>query len=187
MIIIKPITIPFKELLDKFETDDIESLLSSFQCTQERFIEDFVQKKCMQSELMGDTKSYFILDEDKSGLRILGYYALTLKVIYLAEISGNKAKKLHQKEKTDLHIPTYYIAILAKNDPYKDIIKGSCILESALATIQTAAKKVGGRVVWVEAKKEHAGVINFYQENGFTEFQVEEQDDGFYSHLLKTV
>lgn len=187
MVIIKPIAIPFKELLEEFEQGDIESLLNSFQCARECFIEDFVQNKCIQSETMGDTKSYFILDQDDNGLRVLGYYALTLRVIHLAEISGKKAKKLHQKEKTDLHIPTYYIAILAKNDLYREVIDGSSILESALTTIQDAANKVGGRVVWVEAKKEHAGVIDFYQKNGFTEFQVEEQHDGLYSHLLKTV
>jgi len=187
VINIKPIAIPFRELLEEFTRDDIESLLDGFKCSRESFIEGFVRDKCVHSENMGDTKSYFILDENSDDLCILGYYALTLKVIYLAEISGGKAKKLHQKEKTNLYIPTYYIALLAKNDTYKESIEGKYVLESALATIQTAAQSVGGRVVWVEAKKEHRGVVEFYQNNGFTEFQVEEQSDGFYSHLLKIV
>jgi len=187
VIKINPIAILFRELLEEFTEEEVDTILESFKCRQETFIENFVQQKSKHSEKMGDTKSYFILDENNTDLCVLGYYALTLKVIHLEDISSKKAKSLHLKETKDQYIPTYYIALLAKNDMYKDEIDGKSILDSALATIQNAAQNVGGRVVWVEAKKQNEGVVNFYQQNGFKEFQVELQPDGQYSHLLKIV
>ncbi|WP_406657919.1 hypothetical protein V7O62_05005 [Methanolobus sp. ZRKC2] len=187
MIYIDPIAIPFRELLSEFSEEEIGLMIKSFTCSREPFIEDFVQNKCIHAEKMGDTKSYFILDNDSQDLEVLGYYALTLKVICLKEVSKKKAKLLHLSDTVNQYIPTYYIAILAKNDQYKDNIEGSKILHSALEMIQNASDFVGGRVVWVEAKKQHPGVTKFYEENGFKEFQEEEQEDGLYSHLLKVI
>ncbi len=184
MIIIKPITIPLGELLNEFPEHKLSNALERFVCSREPFIEDFIKNKSIHSEKMGDIKSYFILDSDREEFCILGYYALTLKVMYLKKLSGKKAKKLHLLKNEDNYIPTYYIALLAKNDAYCDKIKGCDILDSALQKIGEASKHVGGRVVWVEAKM-NKGVIDFYTNNGFKEFQVEEQEDGHYSHLLK--
>ena len=97
MTIIKPITIPLDELLNKFTEDELSNALESFSCTRESFIEDFVKNKSVHSEKMGEDKSYFILDSDRKEFCILGYYALTLKVIHLKKLSGKKAKQLHLK------------------------------------------------------------------------------------------
>jgi hypothetical protein len=184
---IDPITIPLRELRNQFKDEDISAKLQSFHCCREEFIENYVRNKSVHAEIMGDVKSYLILDTESTDLCILGYYALTLKVIHLRNISGSKAKCLHLKKKEDHYIPTYYIALLAKNDIYKESITGNDILNSALATIQNASLSVGGRAVWVEAKKENQGVVDFYQQNEFKEFQQEEQHDGIYLHLIKTV
>ncbi|WP_048063285.1 hypothetical protein [Methanococcoides burtonii] len=174
-------------MLDQLEEDEVLGMLENFDCRRETFIEDFVKNKSIHSEKMGNTKSYFILDGNRDELCILGYYALTLKVICLPELTKKQAKKLHLKNPEDKYLPTYYIALLAKNDTYKDQIKGKNILNSALNKIGEAVKCVGGRAVWVEAKKKNDGVFNFYTSNGFQEFQVEEQEDGQYSHLLRVV
>ena len=159
MIYIDPITIPFRELLAELPEREVNSMLQSFTCNREPFIENFVRNKSKHTEKMGDTKSYFILDNDGGSLQILGYYALTLKVICLKQMSKKEAKKLHLRSNSEnQYIPTYYIALLAKNDKYKEKIEGKKLLYSALEMIQSASETVGGRVVWVEAKKQHGGV-----------------------------
>ena len=155
-------------MLTELPEEKINSMLQSFECRREPFIEDFVRNKSRHSEKMGDTKSYFILDNDCESIQVLGYYALTLKVICLEEMSKKEAKKLHLRDNSEKqYIPTYYIALLAKNDRYKDGIEGKRILFSAMEMIQSASEMVGGRVVWVEAKKQHGAVTAFYEMNGF--------------------
>ncbi|MCG7848192.1 MAG: hypothetical protein MIO93_03310 [ANME-2 cluster archaeon] len=139
---------------------------------------------------MGTSKSYFIVDIDRTDenyICFLAYYSLALKVICLKEELSGKKRGLINAQKGQKAVPTYYIAQLAKNDKYKDEIFGDEILESALDIINKAAKFVGGRIVWVEAKAENEGVVKFYQKNGFKELQREEQDDGVYCHLIKRI
>ena len=158
MIIINPICISCQDLLKEYSEEEIKTIVSSFSCPREPFIEDFVQQKCIHAEKMGNTRSYFIFDADDFAL--LGYYALTLKILHLKKISKKKAKALHLPDNVNQSLPTYYIGLLAKNETYKDQIEGKYILENALDIIETAADYVGGRVIWLEAKKCNQGVMN---------------------------
>ena len=168
----------------------LSKMLQHFCCEREPFIEDFVRNKTIQSEKLGTSKSYFIIDIDrcdKNYICILAYYSLALKVICLKKEISGKNRDLMKVQKTQKVYPAYYIAQLAKNDEYKDEMHGNEILESALDPIIKAAKCVGGRIVWVEAKYENKGVVKFYQNNGFKELQKEEQNDGIYCHLIKRI
>lgn len=191
MIIINFISIPFSEMVKTLNEEIIDDMLKMFCCRREPFIETFIKEKIFSAEEMGSTKSYFILDEDRSDSNTLcavGYYALSLKVLVINKgMSKKKVKALHLMDNED-HIPTYYIALLAKNDKYEKEIQGKEIINCAMSTIIEAVKCVGGRVVWVEAKNKNKKVVDFYINNGFKEFQQELQDDGeVYSHLLKIV
>ncbi len=185
--------ISFTELKENLNKKDLVcSMLESFRCAREPFIENFVRTKVPHSEETGSSKSYFIIDKDRSDtshICVLAYYCLALKVMCITkEISGNDVKRLKLKDKTQKHVPTYYIAQLAKNDTYKEDIEGKDILNSAISTVLKAVKFVGGRVVWAEAKKENSGVMQFYLNNGFTELQTERQEDNkVYSHLIRIV
>ena len=192
MVIINPIVIPFRELNETLREDLISEMLESFRCGREPFIENFVRTKVPHSEETGSSKSYFIIDQDRSDTRnicILAYYCLALKVMCITkEITGKDVQRLKLRNKTQKHVPTYYIAQLAKNDIYQDEIIGKDILDSAISSILKAVKFVGGRVVWAEAKRENSGVMQFYLNNGFTELQTEKQEDNkIYSHLVRIV
>lgn len=191
MIIINLILMPFSELIKSLDKKIIDDMLENFYCERESFIEDFIKRKSYHAETMGSSKSYFILDEDRSDsdhLCALGFYALSLKVWVLKkDISKNNLKKLHLQNKYENHISTYYIALLGKNDIYRKEINGKQIIDCAINTIIEAIKCVGGRVTWVEARKKNQKVIDFYINNGFKVFQTELQDDEEYSHLIRIV
>lgn len=194
MVTINPITIPFSELIKSAEKGQIDKgtlaeLLQNFSCKREPFIENFVRNSCYQAEIMRSSKSYFILDEDQPDfLCALGFYSLSLKVFYTSnDISKKKLEKLGIRKK-EASKAAYYIALLAKNDAYKDEIEGNIILESAMGKIVEAMRRVGGKIVWVEAKKKNQAVIDFYSTNGFDEFYTEKQEDGeHYSHLINFI
>ncbi len=194
MININLITIPLSELIKSVDNgvvdkETLDCMLKSFSCEREPFIENFIRKSSIQAEIMRSSKSYFILNEDQRDyLRAFGFYSLSLKVFYISNGISKKRKEKLGVKNNQTHIATYYIALLAKNDTYKEKIEGKLILDSAMGKIAKAMKHVGGRITWVEAKKKNRKVIDFYIDNGFKEFQNEKQEDGeYYSHLLKII
>ena len=61
------------------DEDHLSEMLQHFCCERELFIEDFVRNKTIQSEKLGTSKSYFIIDIDrcdKHYICILAYYSL---------------------------------------------------------------------------------------------------------------
>jgi hypothetical protein len=163
-------------------------MLEDFSCKREPFIENFIRRSCYQAEIMRSSKSYFILDEDeKDCLRALGFYSLALKAFYINEGMSNKKKKKLGVKDNQPYIATYYIGLLAKNEKYSKEIEGKLILDSAMGKIAEAMRHVGGKVTWVEAKKKNQKVIDFYINNGFQEFQTEQQEEGEHSHLAKII
>lgn len=187
MINIDLVCISGQDILNEYSEDVVSSFLSTFSCPLEPFIEEFVQNKCISAEKIGKTRSYFIIDFENKQPLLLGYFALTLKILYLKQISKKKASSLHLSGNTEQRIPAYYIALLAKNQTYKDQIDGKVILDNAVNIIETAADHVGNHAIWLEAKKQNAGVMAFYLSNKFKEFQEETQDDGTYSHLVRKI
>jgi hypothetical protein len=194
MISINLITVPLSELIKSVDNGEIDKdtlkyMLETFSCKKEPFIENFIRKSSTQAEIIRSSKSYFILDEDQRDyLCALGFYSLSLKVFYISNSISKKKKEKLGVTDNQTHIATYYIALLAKNDTYKEKIEGKLILDSAMGKIVEAMKHVGGKITWVEARKKHQKVIDFYMNNGFKDFQTEEQEDGeYYSHLLKII
>ena len=63
-------------------------------------------------------------------------------------------------------MPAFLIGQLAKNDFFKNELKGSELINQALAIIRMAQEHVGGRVVVADCKSE-LKLKQFYLDNGF--------------------
>ena len=76
----------------------VERIIGSFLCEKNKDIDFFLKNKALLFQRKNKAKTYFILDEDELNggiFNILGYFALSTKVLHLPEeLSKNQRKKI---------------------------------------------------------------------------------------------
>lgn len=175
---------PLGELLLQAKTqEDIQKLtdlLSSFSCSQDKDIEDFLHNRSIDFERVNKSRTYILCDNDilrkEDRLVILGYFSVALKVLNLKEDVSNQTRKkldgISAKLRGDVinAFPCYLIGQLAKNSiiPHEQSIGGAELIEQAISVIRSAEKLVGGRCVLIECH-DNPKLVRFYNDNGFKE------------------
>ena len=167
--------------MQDMEDKELDSLLSSFSCAQDKDIEDFLHNKAVQFERLSKSRTYLVFDEDElkdvntANLTVCGYFALALKVMRVPEELSNRARKeldgysgkIHGKRIKDF--PCYLIGQLARNSNISaDVLKGKELISMAHDVISVAVHAVGGRYAMIECK-DNQKLINFYSANGYQE------------------
>lgn len=100
-------------------------------------------------------------------LNVLGYFALSTKVLHLPEdLTNSQRKKIDGLYTNISEISTFLIGQLAKNDLNKNRISGDEILQYAFDYISEASEIVGGRIILVELK-DNEFLKTFYSKNKF--------------------
>lgn len=149
----------------------------------------FLRDKAVSFEVLSKARTYLVVDGDQADdpdiqlkdLRILGYFALALKVLSIPDSFSNRKRKeldgLSAKLRGEVikDIPCYLIGQLARNDKASsEELTGKQLLEMAFSVIQNSVDAVGGRIVMVECRDEES-LVSFYQDNDFV--VVAEQSD----------
>ena len=176
-----PVIVPYRKFAQFSDEVKLKNTLRSFYCLKDPDIEDFVRNKMGRFEDKSICRSYLILDRkynDNENFYILGFFALSLKILYVDQ------KKLSNRQKRDMNllkdqdgIPSYFIAQLGKNDMFKYNFRGNYLLNEAVNIVYKCIEMLGGTIVWLEANKGAAYVTNFYKDYGFIELQSELQED----------
>ncbi|WP_235272239.1 hypothetical protein [Methanosarcina mazei] len=176
-----PIVVSYRQLTQA-DKGKVDRTLSSFYCSKDLDIQDFVRHKMERFDDKSICRSYLILDRENSddeNFCILGFFALALKILTVDQ------NKLNRKQKRDMNllreqegIPSYFIAQLGKNDMFKYNFKGKYLLDEAVNIVYDCIGLLGGTIVWLEANKEADSVVKFYKNNKFIELQSEMQEDG---------
>lgn len=176
-----PIVVSYRQLTQA-DKGKVDRTLSSFYCSKDLDIQDFVRHKMERFDDKSICRSYLILDRENSddeNFCILGFFALALKILTVDQ------NKLNSKQKRDMNllreqegIPSYFIAQLGKNDMFKYNFKGKYLLDEAVNIVYDCIGLLGGTIVWLEANKEADSVVKFYKDNKFIELQSEMQEDG---------
>ena len=109
-----------------------------------------------------DNTRTFVLEDDRDGSYIIGFYTLTMTPIDLKALP-DKLQKKHQSSTSG-----GLIARLAVDDRYKRKGFGEWLLIDALRKLLAASDSVAFPVVIVDAKD---GAKNFYERYGFQVFQ----------------
>ena len=116
-------------------------------------------------------------------ISILGYFALSLKVLILPDKMSVRARKEIDGYRGKIRgvpireIPCFLIGQLAKNSNIEPTeITGKMLLEEAYAVIYSAMESIGGRYIMVECQ-DNEKLLNFYKNNGFDEFLREPEGD----------
>ncbi|MCC4765357.1 hypothetical protein FXW07_01535 [Methanosarcina sp. DH1] len=177
-----PIVVSYKQLTEFADKDKVNRTLSSFYCSKDPDIQDFVRCSMDKFDDKSICRSYLILDRknsDDENFCVLGFFALALKILRVDQ------SKLSRKQKKDMNllreqegIPSYFIAQLGKNDIFKYNFKGKYLLDEAVNIVYDCIGLLGGTIVWLEANKEADSVVKFYKDYGFIELQSELQEDG---------
>lgn len=86
-------------MIDVVPVKQLAGTLSSFKCTKDADIQDFLQNKSLEYENRGWCSTYILANEERleqeGTLFVDGYFTLSNKVIRLSEtISSRKKKKL---------------------------------------------------------------------------------------------
>lgn len=148
----------------------VERIIGSFLCEKNKDIDFFLKKKALLFQRKNKAKTYFILDEDELNrgiFNILGYFALSTKVLHLPEeLSKNQRKKIDGLYTSVSEISTFLIGQIAKNDYNNSKITGDEILKYACYYILQASSIIGGRIVLVELVN-NSKLIDFYNKNDF--------------------
>lgn len=117
------------------------------------------------------------LSDDKTEKYLVGYFAIAPKYIRVLKdsVSNNLSKKLNKhgnynSDTKDYIVVAPLIGQLGKNytDGNDFLIYGSDLLQMAIEKVKEVQKEIGGRFVFLECE-DKTKLINFYQENGFTE------------------
>ena len=164
----------------------LQDILSSFSCTQDADIENFLHTKAEEFESVSKARTYLVCDEEKmrqGEICILGYFTLALKVLILPDNLSVRARKEIDGYRGKIHgmpireVPCYLIGQLARNSNVeKGAISGKELLEEACAVIEPAITAVGGRYVMIECH-DNRHLLAFYKKNGFEEFWKEPLGD----------
>lgn len=173
------------ELLLQAETrEDIQNLmdlLSSFSCSQDKDIEEFLHNRAIEFERINKARTYLACDNNAlltdGKFVILGYFSVSLKVLEFSDDLSNRKRKTLDGLSSKLHgkvirsIPCYLIGQLAKNSniPYELSVNGADLINCAISIIHSAEALVGGRYALIECRNK-SKLLKFYTENRFELF-----------------
>ena len=170
------------DLLDEKGEDFVEKILSSFSCPINQDIEDFLIKKSIIFEKQSISRTYLIFTSHKDENVLVGQYTITAKPLRVS--AKNLTYKLrrvinrfgvYSTEEKGYELSAYLIAQLSKNfsKNYDKLISGDDLLNMACEKVKEAQRLAGGKIVYLECE-EKPRLLEFYQRNGFKEFQKRE-------------
>lgn len=181
------------------EDKKLQQLLSSFSCTQDPDIEFFLHNQALEFERLSKSRTYLLLNQDEmlekdfSELIVYGYISVALKVVTVPETVSNRVRKeldgfgakIHGAQITNF--PFYLIGQLSRNSsvPHESI-SGVMLLNCANSVISNAVKAVGGRYMMIECKGNEK-LIQFYQNNGYTEFNRVTDKDNIMVQMIRKI
>jgi len=155
--------VALNELLKQHSQEKIEKLLSTFECTQNPDLEEFLTtpSKAIQSEKRAITRTYLYLELQNNTLIVVAYFTIAIKILYSEGLSKSMIKKLDGIDKNREAMPSYLIAQLGKSNLCRYKI-GLHILDNAIEKIRESHQVIGGRFIILDSVNVQK-VIAFYQ------------------------
>ncbi len=181
--------ISLKDLINELSEEELNRLLSSYECILDSDIEFFLKNRAITYEELSKARTYLIFEEDELAnksideVTVLGYIALALKVLTVPEETSNRMRKEIDGLSAKIHgeqinaFPVYLIGQLGRNSKVSnDVLPGEQLIEYAYEVMQPAVNAVGGRYILIECHEDEH-LLSFYKKNEFVPFaNIPDQD-----------
>lgn len=187
--------IKLDDMLQQIREDEINKILSSFKCSLNLDIEEFLHRKAILFSKQGIAKTHLVMASYQQELQIAGYFSLANKCFVVkaksrVAISNSLKKRIAKFGIYDSQLKQYTIVApligqIGKNENYNTLIKGDELLYLACSEVRKAQEIVGGKVVYLECE-DVPELKNFYDRNGFVEFGKRELDSDECSKFKKS-
>lgn len=171
--------ISLKSMLTSLSEDKVKEILSSFSCTLNRDVEDFLRNKAILLCKQDVTQTHLVFTSYRDNPVLVGYFSLVSKNILFDKhkMSATEIRIIRRYAYYDVTLQRYVmsaplIAQLGKNstDDLGRLITGDELLQMALEKIAALRLIIGGcRYVYVECSDKPA-LIQFYERAGFRRF-----------------
>ena len=135
---------------------------TSFSCGKPE-LNDWLKAQAGQQEKRNSTRTFLAVE----GTKVIGYYATKTYEVGLDEVA-----EMYGVGHWKYPIPAVLLARLAVDSSFQGCGIGPKLLIHALGEIAEASRHVGFEVVVVDAID--AGVVTFYAQAGFTQFEEHE-------------
>jgi hypothetical protein len=161
--------------IEMMTVERVEQILSTFSCERNDDIEQFLKKRAIDFSNKGIARTHLVLRETTDGFALLGYYALTNKILTISpdKISNSIKQRIERygildKITSIYSIATPLIAQLGKNyaDKTSCSISGDELLQIACDKVASIQEELGGKLVYLECE-DRPKLIEFYTRNGF--------------------
>jgi len=195
-----------KILIEELGEDTAKSILSNFSCPMNLDVEFFLSKKAIEFAKNGWAQTHLVFASYKGEWVLAGYFALANKYIRisakrLGSASSSLRRRIAKFATYDSTLKCYplaapLIAQLGKNynKGYDKLITGDELLGEACDKIRKLQFDIGGKFVYIECE-DKAKLTEFYERNGFCEFDIryldrdetDKLDGGYLVQMLKYI
>lgn len=170
--------ISMQDIIDDEEL--VQELISAFSCPLNPEVEVFLRDKSVEFEKMDLSRTYFVFGEYHTQQQLLGYFAISIKNLNMADGVSNKNRKKIAGYSSRKNCPVHLIGQLAKN--YRDnindanLITGQQLLRLAIEKIMLVHRIIGGRAILIECEDRDV-LRQFYEKQGFQLVDKDQNDD----------
>lgn len=137
---------------------------SSFSCTKNIDLQDFLHNKAVTFENNLRSRTYLYLDNITQ--EVAAYFTVTISTLHTDGISPKVTKLLDGYKDDVASIPCFLIGQLGKSDKFEPQKIGEYILDDAIGIIDRSQQSLGGRFILLDAINKEQ-VIKFYETNAF--------------------
>ncbi len=174
-------------MLEELGEDSVREILSSFSCSLNKDVEQFLLRKAVDFAKQGWAQTHLVMASYKGAPVLVGYFTLANKYISIsAKMFQSRSSTLRRRISkfaaynvdTKAYILTApLIAQLGKNysGGYDKLITGDELLSIACEKISRVQYDLGGRFAYVECE-DKPQLTEFYGRNGFCEFDTRRLD-----------
>lgn len=138
---------------------------SNFDCGISE-LNTFLKRQARQQQSKGFNRTFVLINDEDSPLKVLGFYSLSMGEINLDSLPEEKKKKLPKHP-----VPVARIGRLAVDNSAKGKGCGEMMLVDALRRVQRASMQIGVYAIVGDAKDDSAK--SFYEKFNFIPFQDE--------------
>ncbi len=194
-----------RDMIANGDEELVKSVISTFSCSRKKDdgtvellnpdIENFLNKNAIQFTKMKTAITYLVIDEDDAAL--LGFFTITHKPLNIP--TNGISRKVRDKvkrfssvneETNSYDVSAFLLAQFAKNYAVENgtRITGSQLMAIVRQKMQEIQNLAGGTIEYLDCEA-NAGLIKFYESEGFTLFgeRISEKDGKRYLQYLSFI